>query len=78
MTRLVLDPTQRVASAEPGLTWGEFNAQAHGLATPGSDVTTVGLGGHTLGGEFGWLSRKHGMTIDNLISDEVVTADTRS
>ena len=76
MKRLVIDPEQRVARAEPGLTWGEFNAQTHdhGLATPGPDVAAVGLGGHTLGGGFGWLSRKYGMTIDNVLSAEVVTA----
>jgi FAD/FMN-containing dehydrogenase len=77
MKRFALDPARRVATAETGLTWGEFNGLAAetGLATPGPDVGAVGLGGHTLGGGFGWLSRRHGMTIDNLLAAEVVTAD---
>jgi FAD/FMN-containing dehydrogenase len=77
MKSLEIDPERRLAIAESGLTWGEFNAQTHdqGLATPGPDVAAVGLGGHTLGGGFGWLSRKYGMTIDTLIAAEVVTAD---
>ncbi len=77
LKQLEIDPERRIAAAAPGLTWGEFNAQTHdqGLATPGPDVAAVGLGGHTLGGGVGWLSRKHGMTIDNVIAAEVVTAD---
>jgi FAD/FMN-containing dehydrogenase len=72
-----LDRERREAWAETGLTWGEFNALAYAdcLATPGPDVTAVGLGGLTLGGGFGILSRKFGMTIDNLLAAEVVTAD---
>jgi FAD/FMN-containing dehydrogenase len=77
MKRLEIDPERRVAWAEAGLTWGELNTQTHGhgLATPGPDVAAVGLGGHTLGGGFGWLSRKYGMTIDNVIAAEVITAE---
>jgi FAD/FMN-containing dehydrogenase len=77
MNRYTLDPSQRIATVESGLTWGEFVAQSHanGLATPGPDVGAVGIGGLTLGGGFGWLSRLHGMTVDKLISAEVVTAD---
>jgi FAD/FMN-containing dehydrogenase len=77
MKRLEIDPSRQIAWADTGLTWGEFNTRTHadGLATPGPDVAAVGLGGLTLGGGFGWLSRKHGMTIDNLLSAEVVTAD---
>ena len=79
MRRLDIDPGLRVASAEPGLTWGEYNARTHehGLATPGGDVAAVGIAGLTLGGGMGWLMRKHGMTIDNLLAVEVVTADGR-
>jgi FAD/FMN-containing dehydrogenase len=77
MNRLEIDSSGHIVLADAGLTWGEFNAQTHkaGLATPGPDVAAVGLGGLTLGGGFGWLSRKHGMTIDNLLSAEVVSAD---
>ncbi len=72
-----IDHRQGLATAETGLTWGEFNTQTHeaGFATPGPDVATVGLGGNTLGGGFGWLSRQYGMTIDNVLAAEVVTAD---
>jgi FAD/FMN-containing dehydrogenase len=79
MKRLILDPDRRIATAEAGLTWGEFAAQSHdrGLATPGPDVGAVGLGGLTLGGGFGWLSRLHGMTVDNVLAAEVVTADSQ-
>ena len=66
-----------MASAEAGLTWGEYNARTHvdGLATPGGDVAAVGIAGLTLAGGMGWLMRKHGMTIDNLLAVDVVTAD---
>jgi FAD/FMN-containing dehydrogenase len=79
MKRLEVDPERRVAGAEPGLTWGECNARTHadGLATPGGDVAAVGIAGSTLGGGMGWLMRKHGLTIDNLLEVDVVTADGR-
>jgi FAD/FMN-containing dehydrogenase len=79
MKRLDVDPEQHVASAEPGLSWGEYNARTHehGLATPGGDVAAVGVAGLTLGGGMGWLMRKHGMTIDNVLEVDVVTADGR-
>jgi FAD/FMN-containing dehydrogenase len=79
MRRLDIDPGLRLASAEPGPTWGEYNARTHehGLATPGGDVAAVGISGLTLGGGMGWLMRKHGMTIDNLLAVEVVTANGR-
>jgi FAD/FMN-containing dehydrogenase len=66
----------RRAKVEPGCTLGDFDAaaQAHGLATPLGINSTTGVAGLTVGGGFGWLSRKHGMTIDNLISADVVTA----
>jgi len=74
-----VDPEARTARAQPGLTWGEFDreTQAFGLATTGGLVTTTGIAGFTLGGGIGWLTRKHGFTIDNLISADVVTADGR-
>jgi FAD/FMN-containing dehydrogenase len=79
MKRLDVDPERKVALARPGLTWGEYNArtQDYGLATPGGDVAKVGIAGLTLGGGMGWLMRRHGMTIDNLLAVEVVTADGR-
>jgi FAD/FMN-containing dehydrogenase len=71
-----VDPEKRTAVAEGGVCWGELDAatQAHGLATPVGINSTTGIAGLTLGGGFGWLSRKYGMTVDNLESAEVVTA----
>jgi FAD/FMN-containing dehydrogenase len=79
MERLEVDPEGRTAAADAGLTWGEYNAgtHVHGLATPGGDVAAVGIAGLTLSGGMGWLMRKHGMTIDNLLAVDVVTADGR-
>jgi FAD/FMN-containing dehydrogenase len=72
-----VDPAARTARAEGGVLWREFDAatQAHGLATTGGTVSNTGIGGLTLGGGLGWLMGKHGATVDNLISAEVVTAD---
>jgi len=80
MRGLDVDPERRVARAEPGMTWGEYNARSHehGLATPGGDVAAVGIAGSTLGGGMGWLMRKHGMTVDNLLAVDLVTADGRA
>jgi FAD/FMN-containing dehydrogenase len=74
-----VDPTRRRATIEAGATLAELDAatQAHGLATPVGINSTTGIAGLTLGGGFGWLSRKYGMTIDNLTSAEVVTAAGR-
>jgi FAD/FMN-containing dehydrogenase len=74
-----VDPAARTARANAGVLWGEFDreTQLFGLATPGGRVTTTGLGGFTLGGGYGWLSPTFGLTCDNLISADVVTADGR-
>ena len=74
-----VDPRARTATAQTGLTWSEFDheTQAFGLATTGGLVSSTGIAGFTLGGGIGWLMRKHGLTCDNLISADVVTADGR-
>jgi FAD/FMN-containing dehydrogenase len=74
-----VDPQARVARANAGVLWGEFDreTQLFGLATPGGRMTTTGVGGFTLGGGYAWLSTKHGLACDNLISAQVVTADGR-
>ncbi|USV55811.1 FAD-binding oxidoreductase [Aeromonas encheleia] len=79
MKGVQVDPATRRASVEPGCTLADVDAavQAHGLATPLGINSTTGVAGLTLGGGFGWLSRKFGMTIDNLLSAEVITADGR-
>jgi FAD/FMN-containing dehydrogenase len=79
MKSVQIDTKARRASVGPGCTLGDFDAaaQAYGLATPLGINSTTGVAGLTLGGGFGWLSRKHGMTVDNLLAAEVVTADGR-
>jgi FAD/FMN-containing dehydrogenase len=79
MRALHIDTEQRTAWAQTGLTAGEFTAAAgaHGLATGFGDAGSVGIGGITLGGGVGFLVRKHGLTIDDLLAAEVVTADGR-
>jgi len=79
MKEVLVDLNTRRASVEPGCTLNDVDeaAQVHGLATPLGINSTTGVAGLTLGGGFGWLSRKYGMTIDNLLSVEVVTADGR-
>jgi FAD/FMN-containing dehydrogenase len=79
MHGLSIDAERRVAWAQPGLTWGQYatSAGAYGLATSAGDTASVGLGGLTLGGGIGWMVRKHGLTIDNLLSVEMVSADGR-
>jgi FAD/FMN-containing dehydrogenase len=77
MKSVRVDAKARRATVEPGCTLADFDAaaQAHGLATPLGINSTTGVAGLTLGGGFGWLSRKYGMTVDNLLSADVVTAD---
>lgn len=76
MKSVRVDPTSRTARVEAGVTLGEFDheAQAFGLATPLGINSTTGVAGLTVGGGFGWLSRTYGLTVDNLISADVVTA----
>jgi FAD/FMN-containing dehydrogenase len=77
MKSVRVDPDARTVWAEPGVTLRELDheTQAFGLATPTGQVSETGIAGLTLGGGWGWLSRKHGMTIDNLRSVDIVTAD---
>jgi len=72
-----VDPRARTARAGGGATWGDFNyaTHAYGLATTGGIVSTTGIAGLTLGGGIGYLSRGYGLSIDNLLSADVVTAD---
>jgi FAD/FMN-containing dehydrogenase len=77
MRSVHIDSRERSARVEPGVTLGEFDkeAQSFGLATPLGINSTTGVAGLTLGGGFGWLSRKFGLAADNLNSADVVTAD---
>jgi FAD/FMN-containing dehydrogenase len=77
MRALDIDAGDRTAWAETGLTAGGFTAQAaeHGLAVGFGDTGSVGIGGITLGGGVGFLARKYGLTIDDLLAVEVATAD---
>src|SRR5437667_813944 len=79
MKAVRVDAERRIARVEPGATLAEMDreTQAFALATPLGINSTTGVAGLTLGGGFGWLSRKYGMTIDNLLSADVVTADGR-
>jgi FAD/FMN-containing dehydrogenase len=77
MKGIRVDPVAQTARAEAGVLWGELDreTQLHGLATVGGIVTHTGVAGLTLGGGIGWLMRKHGATVDNLVSVDLVTAD---
>jgi FAD/FMN-containing dehydrogenase len=79
LRELEIDAKSRTAWANAGLTTGEYTnaAAAHGLATPFGDTASVGIAGLTVAGGMGFLARKHGLTIDNLLAAEVVTADGR-
>lgn len=77
MKGIHVDPADRSARAEAGVLWREFDGttQVFGLATTGGVVSHTGIAGLTLGGGIGWLMRRHGLTVDNLLSADVVTAD---
>ncbi len=76
MRAVSVDPASRIARAEPGARWADYDAatNAHGLASTGGLISTTGVAGLTLGGGIGWLMRKHGLACDNLMAAEVVTA----
>lgn len=77
MKRIDIDPATRIVSVEAGCTQGDVDraTSEHGLAVPAGIVSTTGIAGLTLGGGTGYLTRKHGLTIDNLLAAEVVLAD---
>jgi FAD/FMN-containing dehydrogenase len=77
MKQVQVNAEQKTAIVQPGATLKDFDAetQKHGLATPLGINSTTGIAGLTLGGGFGWLTRKYGFTVDNLISADVVTVD---
>ncbi|HET8913403.1 MAG TPA: FAD-dependent oxidoreductase, partial [Ktedonobacteraceae bacterium] len=77
MKGIRVDPGASTVRVEGGATWGEVDHATHafGLATPSGIVSSTGVGGLTLGGGIGYLARTHGLTIDNLLSVDVVLAD---
>jgi len=77
MKNVRVDAGKKRAYVEPGATLADLDkaTQAHGLATPVGINSTTGIAGLTLGGGFGWLTRKYGMTVDNLVSVDIITAD---
>ena len=77
MNAIRVDPDEQTARVEPGVVLQELDheTQQFGLATPAGYNSTTGIAGLTVGGGWGWLSRKYGLTVDNLLSADVVTAD---
>lgn len=80
MRKVIVNKNTQRARVEPGATLADFDKAtlAHGLVTPTGINSTTGIAGLTLGGGFGWLTRQYGMTIDNLVSADIVTADGKS
>ncbi len=76
MRSVHVDPEARIARVEGGALWADLDreTQTFGLATPGGIISTTGVAGLTLGGGFGWLSRKYGLSADNLLAVELITA----
>jgi FAD/FMN-containing dehydrogenase len=74
-----VDPANGRVRVQPGATWADVDraTQAFGLVVPGGIVSATGVAGFTLGGGFGWVSRRHGFAADNLVAAEVITADGR-
>ena len=79
MRGIRVDPDRRTASVQPGATWADVDreTQAFGLVVPGGNISTTGVAGLTLGGGMGWLRRKLGLSCDNLLAADIVTADGR-
>jgi FAD/FMN-containing dehydrogenase len=79
MNGVVVDPVARRAVCGGGATWADIDAatQAHGLATPGGFISHTGIAGLTLGGGIGWLTKAAGLSCDNLVAAEMVTAESR-
>jgi len=79
MKAITVDPAAKTVRVEAGCNWGEVNdaLQPHGLAATGGFVSVTGVAGLTLGGGLGWLVRKHGLALDNLLAAKVVLADGR-
>jgi FAD/FMN-containing dehydrogenase len=77
MDAVLVDPDARIAHVQGGAVWGDVDreTQAFGLATPGGVVSDTGVAGLTLGGGYGWLRRKYGLSCDNVVAAQVVGAD---
>src|SRR5262249_41627205 len=77
MRNVQVDPTNLRARVGGGATWGDFDhaTNAFGLSTTGGVISTTGVGGLTLGGGIGYLARRYGLSCDNLVAADVVTAD---
>ena len=79
MRSLMVDPERRSISVQPGAVWADFDAatQVHGLAAPAGVVSRTGVAGLAVGGGFGWLSRRWGLTSDNVVAMDILLADGR-